>query len=299
MNKLVIKSFAKVNLHLAVLNKRTDNYHNLATLFERITLCDNITFSPRKDNLIKVSCSDPAVPSDESNLCWRAAKLLQDSAEVKTGLNIKITKRIPVGAGLGGGSGNAAAVLLGLNKFWKLNLTKAKLANLAAGIGSDVAFFIYESPFALGTSRGEKIRILSNLNKIKLWHILVVPKIHVSTPLIYKKYDSFSSLNKNQGAGLTNPVSDVKLITSELAKKTLSFTPGLLFNSLEAVTLKLYPEVRRVKERLGTLGLKNILMSGSGPAVFAICYSAKEAQTLSSKLKREGRAWRVFVVSTA
>ena len=277
MNNLVIKSFAKVNLFLSVINKRSDNYHNLTTLFERITLSDKIIITPRTDNIIKVSCNDSSVPSNESNLCWKAAKLLQDVAKVKNGLNIKIIKCIPVGAGLGGGSGNAAAVLLGLNKLWKLKFTKARLAKLAAEIGSDVAFFIYEASFAVGTSKGEKIRILNNLNKIKLWHILVVPKIHVSTPLIFKKFDHFS--------GLTKPTSNVKLLTSRLVRKTPSLVSGLLFNSLEAVTLKLYPEVKRAKKKLSTLGLKDILMSGSGPAVFAIVSSAQKAQALSRILK--------------
>jgi len=291
ISKLVIQSFAKVNLYLSVINKRPDNYHNLNTLFERINLSDKIVLTSRADNLIKVSCNNSLVPSDESNLCSKAARLLQDKTKAKMGLNIKIIKRIPVGAGLGGGSGNAAAVLLGLNKLWKLNLTKAKLAKIASGIGSDVAFFIYEAPFALGTSRGEKIRILNKLNRIKLWHIVVVPKIHVSTPLIYSKFDEFS--------GLTRPAYDVKLLTSTLVKKTLSLrSGGLLFNSLETVTLKLYPEVKRLKDKLGALGLKNILMSGSGPAVFAVVSSKNKAQLLSNKLKKEEKSWRVFSVST-
>jgi 4-diphosphocytidyl-2-C-methyl-D-erythritol kinase len=306
---LVIPSFAKVNLHLCVLNKRADNYHNLRTLFERITLNDKIILTSRKDNLIKVSCSALHVPSDESNICWKAAKLLQDKMRIKRGLNIRIVKRIPVGAGLGGGSGNAAAVLLGLNKLWKMNLSKPKLAQLAAKIGSDVAFFIYESSFALGYSRGERIRILNNPKGIKLWHILIVPKIHVSTPLIYKKFDHFrrifgickaaKGVKKWHSTGLTKSTADVKLLTSILAKKTPSFAPGLLFNNLEEVTLKLYPEVKRIKDKLLALGLKDVLMSGSGPAVFALLPSAKDAYTLSRILKREEHDWRIFVVKTA
>ncbi|MCX5700485.1 MAG: 4-(cytidine 5'-diphospho)-2-C-methyl-D-erythritol kinase [Candidatus Omnitrophica bacterium] len=288
---MVIKSFAKLNLYLRVKNKRSDNFHNLETLFERISLQDRIVIANRRDNLIKLSCNNVSCPTDSANICWKAARLLQDKFCVKTGLNIKIIKRIPVGAGLGGGSSNAAALLLGLNKLWRLNLNQAKLVKLAAELGSDVAFFVYDTSFAVGRGRGEKIRILSNLKKIKLWHILVVPKIHVSTPLIYKKFDAFS--------GLTKPRSNVKILTSALAKNASTFEPGLLFNSLEAVTLKLYPEVKRIKERLSASGLKNILMSGSGSAVFAVCYSFAQAQALSKRFKREEKSWRVFVVRTA
>ena len=297
VSKLVIQSFAKVNLFLKALNKRPDNYHNINTLFERISLSDKITLKARRDHLIKVICLDQSVPSDESNLCWRAAKLLQDNFRVKKGVDIGILKRIPVGAGLGGGSSNAAATLIGLNNLWKLNISKPKLAKLAGKLGSDVSFFIYEVPFAQGERRGEKIRILSNLNKIKLWHILIVPKIHVSTPLIYKKWDKMGP-NKKQVAGLTKQPCNVKILTSALAKNASLLKPGLLFNSLEKVTLKLYPEVKRIKEKLAALGLKNILMSGSGPAVFAIVSSRKKALALSNRLKRNNGAWRIFAVCT-
>lgn len=290
VSKLVIKSFAKLNLYLEVINKRPDNYHNLKTIFERISLFDSISLSSRRDNLIKVSCNDKAVPKDEANLCFKAAKLLRDKFAVKKGLNIKITKRIPPGAGLGGGSGNAATILSGLNKFWKLKLSKVKLAKFAGRVGSDVAFFIYDTPFALGTGRGERIKPLNNLKKTRIWHILIVPKIHVSTPLIYKKYGHFS--------GLTKPKQDVKILTSVLAKKTPTFKQGLLFNSLEQVTTRLYPEVKRIKNTLLMMGLSCVLMSGSGPAVFAIVDSGKDALRLVKIIKDREKSWRVFVVKT-
>jgi len=294
---LVIQSFAKVNLFLEVLNKRKDNFHNIDSLFERISLSDKIVLKNRQDNLIKISCSDPRVPLDETNLCFKAAKLLQDKFKIRKGLDIKIIKRIPVGAGLGGGSSNAASVLLALNKLWRLKLSKAKLAKLAAKIGSDVVFFVYDTAFARVRGRGEKIYVLNELNKVRLWHILVVPKIHVSTPLIYKKWDDFGC-NKRQVAGLTKPISNVKILTSVLHKKDNISKPGFLFNSLEQVTLKLYPEVIHIKETLAGLGLKSALMSGSGPAVFAPLSSEKKAAALVKKVNREGRPWLAFAVST-
>lgn len=285
-------SFAKVNLYLKVIHRRRDGYHTLRTIFERISLADKIILKPRKDSLIKVSCDDKNVPGDESNLCFKAAKLLRDEFRPLSGLDIKIIKRIPVGAGLGGGSSNAATVLLGLNKLWGLKLSKIKLAKFANRIGSDVAFFVYDLPFALGSGRGERIEPLNILNKSKFWHLLVVPKIHVSTPLIYKQYDRFS--------GLTKHGHNVKLIASVLAEKSCSYSikPGLLFNSLEQVTIRLYPEVKRIKDTFLQLGLDSVLMSGSGPAVFAIASSSKNALKLAKIMEKKERSWRVFVVKT-
>jgi 4-diphosphocytidyl-2-C-methyl-D-erythritol kinase len=287
---LVIKSYAKVNLFLEVLNKRPDNYHNLNTLFERISLFDEIILTSRQDNLIKISCNNPQVPLDKTNLCFKAAQILRDKFGIKKGLNIKITKRIPVGAGLGGGSSNAASVLVALNKLWKLNLSKEKLAEFGARIGSDVPFFVYGAPFAEASGRGEKIRVIGKLNKVRLWHILVAPKVHVSTPLIYKKLDDF--------CGLTKAGSDVKILTSALVKKNLLKNSGLLFNSLEQVTLTLYPEVKRVKVSLARHGLSNILMSGSGSAVFALVSSGDKAAVLLKKIRKENKAWLIWVVKT-
>lgn len=288
---MVIKSYAKVNLFLKVLDKRPDNYHNLESLFERISLFDKITLKNRPDNRIKITCDHPGVPVNESNLCFKAAKLLQDEFGIDKGLDIKISKRIPVGAGLGGGSSNAASVLIALNKLWKLNLTKAKLAKFASKIGSDAVFFVYEAPFAEARGRGEKIHVLNKLNKVKLWQVLIAPKVHVSTPLIYSKFDQFS--------GLTKSASNVKILTSILVRKYPVSSPGLLFNSLEQVTLKLYPEVRRVKETLKAFGSENILMSGSGGAVFAIVPSGRKAAVLVKRIKRVVKPWQAFAVSTA
>src|SRR4030042_869033 len=126
MRRLALDSYAKLNLYLAVRNIRQDNYHNIKTVFERIDLCDRIILKPRRDNKIKIICNHPLVPKDNSNLCYRSARLLQDYSGIKSGLDIEIIKRIPVASGLGGGSSNASSVLLGLNKLWKLNLPREK-----------------------------------------------------------------------------------------------------------------------------------------------------------------------------
>lgn len=290
MKTITLKSFAKLNLFLQVLNKRPDNYHNIETLFERISLFDSITLTLRRDKVIRIICSDPNVPADENNLCYKSAKLLQDRLKVKKGADIKIVKRIPVGAGLGGGSSDAAGALLGLNKLWKLNITLSRLVTFSKQIGCDVPFFIYNTSFAKGSRRGDRIMPLGELKNLCLWHILAVPNINVSTPLIYKKWDKIS--------GLTRPEYDVNIITSALRKTVFSVIPLLLFNGLEEATVRLYPQVRRIKEKLSRLGVKSILMSGSGPAVFGIVASRKEAVRVSSKLKKTCNSCKVFVART-
>ncbi|PIQ86068.1 MAG: 4-(cytidine 5'-diphospho)-2-C-methyl-D-erythritol kinase [Candidatus Omnitrophica bacterium CG11_big_fil_rev_8_21_14_0_20_43_6] len=308
---LVIKSFAKLNLYLQVLSKRKDKFHNLSTLFVRIDLADTVTFSKRKDNLIKISCDSRQVPKNKTNLGYRAAALLKQELKVDSGIEIGIKKRIPVGAGLGGGSANAASVLLGLNKLWNLNLSKTKLAKLGAKLGSDVPFFIHQTKFALGSQRGDKIKPLTALDKLKLWFILVYPNFKASTPLIYQKYDAYLSaiqhleeiqdgkkLKIKQGAGLTRPGCNVKILTSELLEKGRAFDAACLFNGLEAVTGSLYPVVNQVKKALCGMGLDKVIMSGSGPSVYAICNSYSQAKRLKDKLHKQRKSWQVFAVSS-
>ncbi len=291
---MVLKSFAKLNLYLEVLSRRKDNYHQIKTIFERIDLCDKISLQSRRDRKISLSCDSPGVPTDNSNLAFRSARLLQDKFKVKKGVEIKIIKRIPVGAGLGGGSSNAACVLLGLDSLWRLRLSRKELLICARNIGSDVPFFIYNCPFAWGSGRGDKIKPIKVLNPVRLWHILVVPKIKVSTPLIYQKWDALTK----KKVGLTHPRYDVKILPLALCQKDLTWASAALFNSLETVTGRCYPEVGRIRERLCQLGLPAILMSGSGPAVFGITSNRKEAQEGARQLRQENKSWQVFVNKT-
>lgn len=287
---LIVKSYAKVNLYLEVVNKRKDNYHNIKTLFERISLCDKIVLSPLPNKQIKIISNSKYLPTDSSNLAYKSALLLQDKFKLDKGVKITITKNIPIGAGLGGGSSNAAAVLKALNTLWGLNLSQQSLLEHARQIGSDVAFFIYNTPYASGAGRGERISPLRNFNNLKLWHVLAVPKIMVSTPLIYRKWD--------EDEKLTKPGLGVKLLYSALRKKSLTFPGDVLFNGLEQVTIALYPEVKRIKNKLLGLGIEAVSMSGSGPAVFGIASTRKEAFKVSTQLKDEDASWQVFTTCT-
>lgn len=292
MTSMILNSYGKLNLYLEVLNKRKDNYHNIKTVFERIGFSDTITLKSRPDKKINITCNLASLPRGPSNLAYRSAYLLQNTFKVNKGVDIKIIKRIPVGAGLGGGSSNAASVLIGLNKLWRLNLRQAKLAKLAGKIGSDASFFIYNTPFAQGDLRGDRIRPLKMLSDTRLWHILIVPEIKVSTPFIYKKWDEFK-----QKAGLTRPRSNVKMLIQALKKNSLSLASQALFNSLEEVSAKLYPQINCIKEKLHRLGVKSVLMSGSGPAVFGVVSSRKEAVFLYRQLKKDSLG-QVFVTRT-
>lgn len=294
MKTLTLNSYAKVNLYLEVLKKRKDNYHSIKTVFERIDLSDKIILKSRRDKKVNVTCDVASVPQDSSNLAAISARLLQDEFNIHKGVDIKIIKRIPVGSGMGGGSSNAATVLMGLNKLWGLKASRNKLASLAGKIGCDVPFFIYDVPFAKGTHRGDRIRPLGALAQAtRRWHILVVPKIHVSTPLIYSKWDKNAKTFK-----LTTPRRNVKILILALRKNDLSLIGDSLFNSLEQVTVKLYPQIGRIKEKLIQLGAKSILMSGSGPALFGIVSSRKEALSLSNQLKTNNSFCQVFVTRT-
>lgn len=294
MKTLAVNSYAKLNLFLEVVNKRRDNYHNLRTVFERIGLCDKIILRARTDKKIRVICrGNYRIPVGKTNLAYRSAELLQRNLGVAAGVDIKIIKHIPVASGMGGGSSNAASVLLGLNKLWGLKLNRKKLVDLAQRIGSDVPFFLYNSRFALGSGRGDKIRPLNSLNALRFRHIIIVPKIRISTPSIYRRWDAIHKTFK-----LTRSVPDVKIFLHRLKQNNPVVLGGSLFNSLEEISMRLYPRIRRIKERLVSFGLKTILMSGSGPALFGIVSSRKEAISLAKHIRRENRSWQVFVTET-
>ena len=298
MQTLTLKSYAKLNLYLKVLKLRKDNYHNLSTVFERISLFDTITLTSRKDNSIRIISAQSSIPKDRTNLAYKSAKLLQDAFGIAQGLDIRITKRIPVGAGMGGGSSNAASVLLGLNRLWRLGLTQAQLIALARKLGSDVPFFVCNTSFAHGRGRGDKITPLTNPAFKRLWHVLAVPRINVPTPFVYKNWDELKLL-KNTSVRLTIPRFDVTLLLLALKKHDVALLSNAVYNSLEQVTFVLHPELMNIKKALVQQpGISSVLMSGSGPTVFGIASSRARALAAEKKLKAAKKGWRIFVART-
>ncbi|MDD2751881.1 MAG: 4-(cytidine 5'-diphospho)-2-C-methyl-D-erythritol kinase [Candidatus Omnitrophica bacterium] len=282
MKKIVIKSYAKLNLYLEVLNQRKDGYHNIYTLFERIDLADTITLRCLPGKTIKINSNSQEIPHNQDNLAYKAALILQKSLHRKKGVEIFIKKQIPVGSGMGGGSSNAASTLLGLNKLWHLNLSRPQLVNFAQKLGSDVPFFVYDCPFALGQGRGEMVKPLKSLNSLKLWHLVAVPRIFVSTAKIYAGWDK---AKKGPILRLTSAKSNVKILILNLKKRDLLGVAHYLFNSLEKVTTRFYPGLVQAKRNLQNTGLQAAMMSGSGSAVFALCVSRKEALKARAKLQ--------------
>lgn len=285
MRKITLKSPAKINLYLKVLNKTKDGYHNIETIFERINLFDEIELSDSKNGSIEVICCDKNVPQGKDNIVYKAASLLKKKYKIKDNCSIKLKKNIPAASGLGGGSSNAASVLMGLNRFWHLGLSKNILSGYARSLGSDVPFFISESSFALGRNRGDNIEPIYAPKH--LWHILLVPNVSVSTKDIYCKVN----------LGLTKFVDNVNILSYALENSDLLLMEKFIYNALESVTRKYYSCIDETRNMLKNTGAKAILMSGSGPAVFSIARTKKEALKIYQKLKPKFSG-RIFVVRT-
>ncbi len=262
MTKISVRSPAKVNLFLRVLGKRPDGYHELYTLMEPVALFDEITINAEPGEGIVIKTRDSRIPTDHRNLAHKAAALFLSKTGIKRRLTIGLEKKIPVGAGLGGGSSNAATVLTSLNTLLGTGLDETELLEMAASIGSDVPFFILNSP-AIARGRGEKLR---RLTLPPLYFVLINPGFSVSTKWVY------------DNLVLTNHPEDNMLDNSERLFKTLNGLLDTLVNDLEAVTVSKYPEIRRLKGLLMRSGALASLMSGSGPTVFGLFSTRAEAE---------------------
>jgi 4-diphosphocytidyl-2-C-methyl-D-erythritol kinase len=255
---LILKTPAKINLGLQVLSKRQDGFHELETVLQMVALYDELEFLISDGNLL-LTCDQPEIPENEDNLVMKAASLLRQEFrdKAKGGVKIRLRKTIPAGAGLGGGSGNAALTLLGLNKFWDLGLNYKELIPYASKLGSDIPFFLV-SPTALGTGRGEKIKEIASPDKISV--VIVFPGFSISTPWVYQ----------NLKLELTKKENNISILQKFLSQSDVSRLGNSLQNHLEPVVLKKFPVIREIKEIMIGLGASGALMSGSGSAVFGI-----------------------------
>jgi 4-diphosphocytidyl-2-C-methyl-D-erythritol kinase len=300
VKSLTLTSYAKLNLYLEIFGKLPDKYHSIFTLFERISLADQINLKLQPDKKIRIIVSGvrSGLSRNRQNLAYQAASLLKREFGILQGVEIRIEKRMPIAAGLGGGSSNAAAVLKGLNRLWKLNLGVERLASVGRKVGSDIPFFLYNCSFACGSGRGDKIKVL-NL-PVRFWHVIVVPRIKVHSWLVYKKWDELTKVKgvEQKRLGLTTLQSKVKILKSALLKKDILLLDGLLFNSLEPVTSAMHPVIGKIKSALSNSGVEAISMSGSGPAVFGLVSSRKEAYAVARQLSKFV-SWDVFVAKTA
>ena len=282
--KLVFKTPAKINLGLFIIGKRSDGYHDLETLFQMVSLYATVELESL-ENKIELVCDDPRVPTDESNLMIRAARLLQDRFPDRSGLGCRMVlkKKIPMGAGLGGGSGNAAGVLMGLNQLWDLKLESAELSKIAAQLGSDIPFFLC-APSALGEGRGERLTALPSPKKFHV--ILVFPRIPMATAEVYK------ALNFD----LTKNLKNIKILREFFSQSNIISLGAHLHNDLEPVVIKRLPVVEGIKGKLRSLNAAGTLVSGSGSTVFGIFEDSKVAEQAFARCREE--AWDAFLTET-
>lgn len=257
------KAPAKINLSLDVLYKRDDGYHEVEMVMTMVDLADRIEMQELPRDTIIISSQAGYIPLDEKNLAFQAAKLIKDRYDVKQGVYIHLDKKIPVAAGLAGGSSDAAATLRGLNRLWRLDIPTEELQRLGEELGSDVPFCV-SGGTAVARGRGEKLEMIPS--PPQCWVILAKPPINVSTSEIYGK------LNARE---IKRPPYTPAVLES-IRLKNFEGLCGGLGNILEDVTIPLYPEVRHLKECMQRLGADGVLMSGSGPTVFGLV--SKEAK---------------------
>ncbi len=272
-----ILSPAKINLFLHITGKRPDGYHDLVTIMCCVSLYDTIFLTTRVKKTT-VSCSDPEVPEDENNIAFQAADLFFKKLNKQDGVKITIKKEIPVAAGLGGGSSNAAAVFLGLNRCYRHPFSNDDLMDMGLSIGADVPFFLYGKP-AVASGIGEKLEVYDGLPSYKI--LLVYPGFGVSTAEVYKNVD----------LGLTKCKKTLKKTLLEECTFNAAYH---LYNDLETVVVSRHPEIIAVKEALLSHGAKGALMSGSGPTVFGLFSDHDKARTANHVLSKNSE-WKVFL----
>jgi len=296
--RLEKQSPCKVNLLLNILGKRPDGFHELETVLQPVNFCDRLTFE-RGGHGIELSCGDSMLPTDSKNLVHRAATAFLPAAKISEGVRIHLEKKIPLAAGLGGGSGNAATTLLALNEMFGHPLSAAKLNELAAALGSDTPFFLQSKP-ALATGRGEKIQPLENFPALRGKAFLFIhPGFGISTPWAYQNLARFpDALNGRPGRAqklislLQTPSGSAGVPPAGLKAAAKEF-----YNSLEAPALEKYPVLALYQEFLRANGALAALMSGSGSTTFAIVESVPSGESLAEKFKSKfgQNCWTVVV----
>lgn len=278
MKSITLLSPAKINLTLEVLERRTDGYHEIRSIIQPVNLFDEVKVEIEQGKGVEIESTGLKIPQGEENIAWKAADIFIKENGLNIGVRVSINKKIPLSAGLGGGSGNASAVLLGLNRITK-RLSEDELLKLSPTIGADVAFFIHcRSAIAQGI--GEKITLLNDFPL--LYYILINPGFEVSTKKIYELWDRIDRriLIRN----------DMESIISLFKKGEFP-----LKNDLETPALTLYPEIEELKKRLIGMGVKAVSMTGSGPTVFGVFRNEKKAKIVYDYLK-DSNTFKTFLV---
>lgn len=260
-----LKAYAKINLTLEVLGKREDGFHQVATVLHTIDLADELTLEPARDIFL---LGDDAGTHPDDNLVMRAARLLQHTLGEKRGVRITLTKRIPVAAGLGGGSTNAATTLAGLARFWERDISKAELESVAATLGSDVPFFLTGGA-GLGEGRGEIITQLPPMQET--WLVLTTPSVTFDRKTA-RLYGAMQPSMYTRGEATTT--------VAQALRRGDRITADQLFNVFDAVADQVYPDFQALRERLAEAAGLAVHLAGSGPTLFAMAASADDAATI-------------------
>lgn len=283
MKQLRLNAYAKINLALDVLGDRSDGYHDIETVMHTVELHDSIILREDGDGII-VRCASPDVPAAMQNIVHRAAHLLRETFQIQRGVEIELTKRIPVAAGLGGGSSDAAVTLLGLAQMWKLRLDERQLVDLGGKIGSDVPFFLVGGA-ALAMGRGERVRPLRPLPTT--WVVLARPPVQITSEWAYKALDHESVRKHPDTRGL------VRALESEDA----GAVGQLLCNVFEGIVVAHHPVVGVIRDRMRALDPLGVSLSGTGPAVFALAPNEATARAIGGDLASLANI-EVFVTRT-
>lgn len=285
MEKIVLKARAKINLGLDVLRRREDGYHEVKMIMQSIGLYDRLTITKNKENKINISCNRSFLPVNEDNLIYKACMLMKEEYGIDVGVDIELDKRIPVAAGLAGGSSDAAATLIGINKLYELGASEEKLKEIGVKIGADVPFCIMRGT-VLACGIGEKLTALPDFKGVPI--VIAKPAIGVSTKFVYT--------NLKLTEETVHP--DIDGIIEAISAHDVKGVCNLLGNVLETVTIPEYPIIGDIKSRMMELGAVGSLMSGSGPTVFGIFGDEDTARKCAKVLKEEDMAKQVYVTET-
>lgn len=290
MQTQLLSAPAKLNLRLDVLKKRSDGYHDLLMLMVCLNLYDEIEFKIVERGIL-VTCDDKAVPEGEGNIVYRAVKEILAYSSRNVGVEVHIRKRIPVAAGMGGGSSNAAAVIKGLNQLLKLKLPREKLMIIGAKIGADIPFFIFESP-AIATGIGTELVKVKKIPKMSF--LVVNPGIQVPTAWVYKNLKLNGTNGHTNGNGASKKLSELPQIYN-----TKRDVLKVLNNDLEEFTSKEYPVISEIKKLLMSHGAMGSQMTGSGPTVFGLYADKATLEKALPKVEaRSHKNWKIFSVES-
>jgi 4-diphosphocytidyl-2-C-methyl-D-erythritol kinase len=279
--QVVLRTSAKVNLALEVLGKRGDGYHEIATVLQAVDLFDRLKLEAA--DTLSLHTDDPDLPTDDGNLVMRAARLLRKAAGIEAGARIRLSKRIPVAAGLGGGSSDAAATLWGLSQLWRLRWPKARLQEMAVELGMDVPFFLGTGR-AVARGRGERLTTLPGGGGYAL--VLVNPRVPLSTREVYGRVP----------AGWRAEATGTERVIEALRTRNVNTVASALTNNLESVVEPVLPVIGRMKAALLAAGALGAIMSGSGPTVFGMARSLDHARQIRTRVSRAG--WACWAVRT-